>query len=219
MLIRTIVVVAPLLLLGAAQGEPSDSSKKQEEQQPSVSGKGQPVPGQGQSPGAHGGGPAGPGAGTHAGSAGGQEDQTAAGEKGDTTSGAKGGRWDESGGKTADRSGPSRSPEANDGGAHGHAQDKTLSGKLSHVSDDSVTIESAKGEKHELKVAPQTRFTLSGKDVKPGELSEGQEVRASYMEQGGDRIAVRIQAAGGDAEPHREKTHNPRNNPEAEEKK
>jgi hypothetical protein len=218
MLIRTIVVAAPLLL-GAPQGESADSSKKQEEQ-PSVSGKGEPVPGQGQSPGAHGGGPAGPGAGTQAGTAGGREDQTAAGEKGDTTSGAKSGRWDESGGKTAPQQGGSSAAGApGDAPPRGHERDFTVAGKLSRVSDDAITIETAPGKSHELKVVPQTRFTVGGKDAKPGQLSEGQQVRASYMEHGGERIAVQIQASGGTAEPEREKTHNPRNNPQAEEKK
>jgi colicin import membrane protein len=115
MLIRTIVLAAPLLLGAGQQGESGDSSKAQQEQQPS--------------------------------------------------------------------------------GAHQH--DQTLTGKVSQLSDDSVTIQSPQGERQELEIVPQTRVTIGGEDAQRGQLAEGQEVRASYMEHGGARIAVRIDAGGG----------------------
>jgi hypothetical protein len=190
MLIRTIVVAAPLLL-GAGQegGSSAPSKEKQEERQTSLPG---PSGAQG-------------GTGTNSGAEGARKDQTAAGEKGDIHPDARAG-------------GASAAPPGAQGAPGGHAADRTISGKLSQVSDGSITIETGPGKSHTLKLAPATKITSGGKDAAHGDLEEGQQVRASYMEHGGEQIAVRIQASGGAAEPEREKTHNPRNNPQAEKK-
>jgi hypothetical protein len=139
------------------------------------------------------------GAGTNSGTSG-SKGERAAGEGGDTTSGAASGRWDESGGRTDDRSGHGTA-SGGAGGMKGHGNDRTVTGKLSKVSGDSITIESGKGERHELKLVGQTMIRMDGKDASRAQLKEGQEVRASFSEQGGQPVAVRIEAgaAGKDA--------------------
>jgi hypothetical protein len=114
------------------------------------------------------------GAGSNAGTEG-AKSPTAAGETGTGGTGSSG----EAGGA---------------GGMKGHADDRTVTGKLSKVSQDSVTIESGQGEKHELKLVGQTRIRMDGKDASRAQLREGQEVRASFSEHGGQQVAVRIDA-------------------------
>jgi hypothetical protein len=213
MLVHTILVTLPLVVAAAGNesqstGSPSSASQATREKDDRTS---LPGPSGAKDQG---------GAGANTGTEGAREDQTAAGEKGDTTSGAKSGRWDESGGKTAgQQAGPGGAGAPGDAEPRAHGGDFTVAGKLSEVSDDSITIQTGPGKSHTLKIVPQTKLTSGGKDARPSELEEGQEVRASYMEHGGEQIAVRVQASGGAAEPKREKTHNPRNNPEAAEKK
>jgi hypothetical protein len=143
----------------------------------------------------------------------GRQDDLAAGEAGDSTSGAESGRWDRSGGRSA-----RETPDGGKGGMHGeggkggmhgeggkggmhgeggrsggHAGDKMVRGRLSAVSGDEITIRSRAGEQ-KLKIVPQTVFTLNGKEAQRSQLKEGLPVRASFMEHGGEQVAVRIEA-------------------------
>jgi hypothetical protein len=127
----------------------------------------------------------------------GRQDDLGAGETGDTTSGAESGRWDRAGGRSA-----RETPKAGEGemlhgkggmSGRGHADDKLVDGRLSAVSEDEITIRSEAGEQ-KLKIVPQTAVTLDGKEAQRSELKEGLPVRASFLEHGGEQVAVRIEA-------------------------
>jgi hypothetical protein len=66
-------------------------------------------------------------------------------------------------------------------------------GRLSAVSEDEITIRSEAGEQ-KLKIVPQTAVTLDGEEAQRSELKEGLPVRASFLEHGGEQVAVRIEA-------------------------
>ena len=75
-------------------------------------------------------------------------------------------------------------------------------GRISKVSGKSLSIKSAQGESKTLKIVPETVVTVNGKTVKPSQIKAGRPVRASYNEQDGQDVAVRIDvgrtpAAGG----------------------
>lgn len=76
----------------------------------------------------------------------------------------------------------------------GHASDEILSGRVTMVSSREIAIESAQGEKKTLQVVPETVVTIDGRDARPSELQEGQEVRASFNTVEGRDVAVQIKA-------------------------
>jgi hypothetical protein len=80
------------------------------------------------------------------------------------------------------------------GGMASHSDDKTVTGKLTKVSKSEVTITPKKGEPMTLKISDQTTVMVNGKDAKPSQLKQGQNVRASYQEQGTEEIAVKIES-------------------------
>jgi hypothetical protein len=215
MLVRTLLLAVPLVLMGAGNEPQSSDSSSSSSQATREKDDKTSLPG-----------PSGAkdqgGAGANTGTAGARE-ETAAGEKGDTTSGAKSGRWDESGGKTPREGAASAGPPGAPDEARppsGHAGDSTVAGKLSQVSGGSITIQTGPGTSQTLKLVPQTKITSGGKDADHTELKEGQQVRASFMEHGGEQVAVTVHAASAASdEPTGEKTHNPRNNPQADQKK
>jgi hypothetical protein len=180
-LVRAVSIAAVLVPLAviAGDGSPAASTSSEEgkprtgKMDDSTSGHGHAAGALGNSSdttGAKGAGGAGSNAGTE-----GAGRPTAAGETGTGGTGSSG----EAGGA---------------GGMKGHADDRTVTGKLSKVSQDSVTIESGQGEKHELKLVGQTMIRMNGKDASRTQLQEGQEVRASFSEHGGQQVAVRIEA-------------------------
>jgi hypothetical protein len=66
-----------------------------------------------------------------------------------------------------------------------------LSGKLSQVSSDSVTITPKKGEAKTLKISPNTKVTMNGKAAQPTDLKEGQQASASWSgEDSATQIAI-----------------------------
>jgi hypothetical protein len=183
-LVRAVSIAAILVPLAviAGDGSPAASTSSEEgkprtgKMDDSTSGHGHAAGALGNSSdttGAKGAGGAGSNAGTE-----GAKSPTAAGETGTGGTGSSG----EAGGA------------GGAGGMKGHADDRTVTGKLSKVSQDSVTIESGQGEKHELKLVGQTRIRMDGKDASRAQLREGQEVRASFSEHGGQQVAVRIDA-------------------------
>ena len=76
----------------------------------------------------------------------------------------------------------------------GHASDELVSGKVTKVSSSEIAIESAQGESKTLEVVPETLVTIDGRDARPSELQEGQEVRASFNTVEGRDVAVQIKA-------------------------
>ena len=70
--------------------------------------------------------------------------------------------------------------------------DQWVKGKVSKVSKGEVTITPKTGETRTLKIADQTVVTINGKDAKPSQLKQGQQVRASYSSEGGEDVATKI---------------------------
>ena len=83
--------------------------------------------------------------------------------------------------------------QADSGMMSGHGDDEMVTGKLSKVSADRITIApKGGGEAKILKIVKETVVTMNGKTAKPSQLKQGQNVHASYSEQDGDEIAVKI---------------------------
>jgi hypothetical protein len=83
--------------------------------------------------------------------------------------------------------------QADSGMMSGHGDDEMVTGKLSKVSADQITITpKGGGEAKILKIVKETVVTVNGKTAKPSQLKQGQNVHASYSDQGGDEIAVKI---------------------------
>jgi hypothetical protein len=76
----------------------------------------------------------------------------------------------------------------------GHAEDQVVSGTISSVSGDSLSIRSAVGETKQLQIAPETAVKVDGRDASHASLQEGQPVRASFSEVEGREVAVEIRA-------------------------
>lgn len=86
--------------------------------------------------------------------------------------------------------------EASQSSAQASAQQqsaKTVSGQVTKVSKDELTVESSGGQPMKLKVNDSTQVTVGGQQKSIDELQQGAQVRASYDESGGDRTAKRIE--------------------------
>jgi hypothetical protein len=79
----------------------------------------------------------------------------------------------------------------------GHADDQVVTGKISQVSPQSLTIRSDDGADMTLQVVPQTTVQIDGQDASSTDLQEGQPVRASYSDAEGRDVAVEIHAGQG----------------------
>lgn len=79
------------------------------------------------------------------------------------------------------------------GDAMAHSDDQLLRGKVSKVSKEEISITPKGGEAKTLKIRPETTVTINGKDAKPTQLKQGQMVRASYSNQDGEDVAVKIE--------------------------
>ncbi len=77
----------------------------------------------------------------------------------------------------------------------GHSDAEMVKGKLSKVSSQEISITPKGGQAKILKIAKETVVTLNGKDAKPSQLKPGQWVRVRYEDQGGDEVAVMIEAS------------------------
>jgi hypothetical protein len=85
--------------------------------------------------------------------------------------------------------------QADSGMMAGHGDDEMVIGKLSRVSAGEIWITpKGGGEAKTLKIVKETVVTLNGKTAKPSQLKQGQIVHASYSEQGGEDVAVKIDA-------------------------
>jgi hypothetical protein len=70
----------------------------------------------------------------------------------------------------------------------------TVTGKLSKVSKEELTITpKGGGDAMTLKLAKETVVVVDGKSSDPGKLKQGQSVRASYLEEGGEHTATKIE--------------------------
>jgi hypothetical protein len=78
----------------------------------------------------------------------------------------------------------------------GHPADQVVTGTVSKLAKQSISIKSEQGEAKKLKIVPQTVVTMNGKTVKLSQLKPGQQVRASYDQQD---VAVTIEVSGGAA--------------------
>lgn len=67
------------------------------------------------------------------------------------------------------------------------AQSVTVEGQIAKVDADQLELETTGGEKVDLKMGSNV-LTPSGEPIQPMQLQEGAEVRASYTEQGGDKV-------------------------------
>jgi hypothetical protein len=137
-----------------------------------------------------------------AGSAGsaGSSDQGSGGAMG---SGGSSETMGSSGAGSADQGTAGSSDQAQQGASAGagntgaHEGDQHVMGKVSKVSKDEISIKSRSGAAKTLKINPDTAVSINGKDAKPTQLKQGQMVRASYENVGGDDVAVKIEVGKG----------------------
>ena len=81
----------------------------------------------------------------------------------------------------------------------GHSDDQTVTGKVAKLGKRSISIEASGGEAKTLKIVPQTVVTMNGKTAKTSQIKPGQQVRASFNQQGGQDVAVTIDVSGAGA--------------------
>ncbi len=81
------------------------------------------------------------------------------------------------------------------GALEGHAADQVLSGKLTQVTGQSLSIRPDQGEERTLQIAPRTIVTVDGEEATLLDLQEGQDVRASFSTVDGRDVAVRIDSS------------------------
>jgi hypothetical protein len=77
----------------------------------------------------------------------------------------------------------------------GHASDKLISGRVAEVSADRLSITSDQGGNEDLQLVDQTVVQIDGRDAHASDLKQGQDVRASYNDVDGQRVAVKVEAA------------------------
>lgn len=76
----------------------------------------------------------------------------------------------------------------------GHPSDQVITGRIADASAGSLVIESDQGQRHTLAVVEQTTVTVDGSDSTASALVPGQDVRASFNEQDGRNVAVKVEA-------------------------
>ncbi len=83
-------------------------------------------------------------------------------------------------------------------GAEQTAQ-RTVTGRVVRAGQEEIVVRQGTGDEPDLrlKVGPQTKVTVDGRQRSVGDLQEGTQVRASYDESGGAPEATRIEAVGG----------------------
>ena len=76
----------------------------------------------------------------------------------------------------------------------GHASDQVVMGTVASVSSGSLSIASDMGAAKTLHVVPETIITVDGRDGRIADIKEGEQIRASFNEQDGRQVAVKIDA-------------------------
>jgi hypothetical protein len=82
---------------------------------------------------------------------------------------------------------------AGPGNTGAHEGDQHVMGKVSKVSDEEISIKPKSGQAKTLKINQDTTVSINGKDAKPSQLKQGQQVRASFENVSGDDVAVKIE--------------------------
>ncbi len=83
------------------------------------------------------------------------------------------------------------------GDVRAHAGDRVVTGTVSNVNPDFLTITTSSGDQTTLVVDPRTTVLLDGREAHLRDLQEGQPVRASFHDFGGEPTAVEIRAGRG----------------------
>jgi hypothetical protein len=77
----------------------------------------------------------------------------------------------------------------------GHASDQVVMGTVASVSSGSLSISSdTGGAARTLQVVPETIITVDGREGRIADIEEGEQIRASFNEQDGRNVAVKIEA-------------------------
>jgi len=76
----------------------------------------------------------------------------------------------------------------------GHASDQVVMGTVSSMTSGTLSIASDTGGARTLHVVPETIITVDGRDARIADIKEGEQVRASFTEQEGRPVAVKIEA-------------------------
>lgn len=77
----------------------------------------------------------------------------------------------------------------------GHASDQVVMGTVASVSSGSLSISSDMGgAARTLQVVPETIITVDGREGRIADIKEGEQIRASFNEQDGRNVAVKIEA-------------------------
>lgn len=75
----------------------------------------------------------------------------------------------------------------------GSGQPQSLTGEVSESSNDALTVRDAQGQEVEIELNERTRFHgPDGQSLAAGDLLEGDQVRASFEDRDGDRIATDV---------------------------
>jgi hypothetical protein len=75
-----------------------------------------------------------------------------------------------------------------------HESDRVLMGKVESLSGRSLSIQSDMGDSRTLEIVPETIITVDGREGSSSDIREGQPIRASFNEQDGKQVAVKIEA-------------------------
>jgi hypothetical protein len=86
--------------------------------------------------------------------------------------------------------------ERRGGSTTGGEQKLTETGTVANASEDKITLRRPTGDELELDVRPETSIMRGGQKVDATALSEGAEVRASYVIRGDEKVAERIEVMG-----------------------
>jgi hypothetical protein len=76
----------------------------------------------------------------------------------------------------------------------GHAGDELVAGRITEVTNDTVSVRTAQGDTKTLQIVPETEIQLDGQDASAADLGEGQPVRASFDLVDGQQVAVKVHA-------------------------
>ncbi len=69
-----------------------------------------------------------------------------------------------------------------------------LTGRVTKVSKDSLSIKTHGGQTQTLSLAPETMVTVDGQEASASDIKKGQDVRASYSNLSGQHVATKIDA-------------------------
>jgi hypothetical protein len=113
--------------------------------------------------------------------------------QGDTASGTSGSATARDDGTLTGELGATTGTTGSD--IRGHASDQVVMGRVESVSSGSLSIASDMGGAAKtLHVVPETVITVEGRDGLIADIKEGEQVRASFNEQDGRQVAVKIEA-------------------------